>query len=84
MEVRELKVFNSWMRAADHLETLDVPEGPAYPLDALAEGLRAHNCRHHPDVPDWDDATDQVKTIWRERAEGVAAEIEKAIQRRPI
>jgi hypothetical protein len=54
---------------------------PPVETDVLAEAMHGYNCRHH-DVGSWDEATDQVKAIWRERARDTNEAIRKAIERR--
>jgi TRAP-type C4-dicarboxylate transport system substrate-binding protein len=54
-------------------------------LDTLAEALRADNMRHHQNYyEEWEEATDQVKELWREKARRVNAELIKATNRRKV
>jgi len=51
--------------------------------DVLPEALRSMNVsgNGHPEEP-WDDVSDQIKTLWRDRAEKLRKEIQKATDRR--
>jgi hypothetical protein len=83
-EQMNLRVFKSWIEAADWIEEQDIPDhdGPYLDeVDVIAEALRAWNMRAHPDQG-WDALSDQGKQLWRERAVEHLKFYKQAIERR--
>lgn len=75
-EVRQLAIFQAWIKASEFLEIVPYSDGPVYDLEILAKALRAHNMRAHPD-PGWEGTTEQARELWREKARWIADAIER-------
>lgn len=64
---------NPFLKRAREAMRVSREEASGIDRDRLAQALRAHNCRQHPETVRWPDVDEHVRSLWLEKADWIIA-----------